>query len=107
MPLKYCHTTRICELTAPAQHEFFIAEVESVLQVLQADHQSDGQSGTACGADARAEFNFVFAEQIRYANLLSRSGFAGEVGCQRLFNRAPGKSFAQHHQGMFVIDHFV
>jgi hypothetical protein len=98
MSLKNCQPTRIYELTAPTLHEFFVAEVEGALQVLQLGHQSDGQAGAVCGADARADLDLVFTEQIRHGDLLSRAGFAGEVGCQRLFNRAPGKSFAQHHQ---------
>jgi hypothetical protein len=57
----------------PTCDEFFVAEVEGVLQVLQADHQTDGQTVSACFAQSRTEFNFVRAQQIQRGALQARA----------------------------------
>jgi hypothetical protein len=46
-------------------------------------------------------------EQAGSSDLLSRAGFARDVGSHRFFNRAAGKSFAQHYQRVVAVDHLV
>jgi hypothetical protein len=49
MPAKYCQATSICELMAPPLNQFFIAEAQALLQVLQAGYEPDRQAGRPAG----------------------------------------------------------
>ena len=48
--------------------QLFVAELEGVLQIQQADHQTDGQAAPACGGDAKTEHLHGWAEQLVLCN---------------------------------------
>ena len=47
---------------APARHQLLVTEVEGVLQVQQAGHQSNGQARPATVAEATTELDLVLAQ---------------------------------------------
>ena len=76
----------------PTLDQLFVAEVEAVLQVQQADHQADGQTWAARRADAAAEFTLERAGQIFSDHPLGRLCLVGQLGRHRHFNRGRRKS---------------
>ncbi len=66
------------DVLAPAQHQFLIAEVETVLEVQQAGHQANGQLGTASVAATRAHQDLRGAEHVTAFKHLAGSFLALE-----------------------------
>jgi hypothetical protein len=91
----------------PAFDEFFIAEVEAVLQVEQADHQVDGQPRAAGRADAATELAVERASQILADHALGRLGLVGQPGRHRRFDRGPRQPRGKYRQRVPKIDHLV
>ena len=91
----------------PTLDQLFVAEVEAVLQVQQADHQADGQTWAAGRADAAAELALECTGQIGADHALGRLGLVGQLGRNRRFDRDPRQPRAQHRQRVPQIDHLI
>jgi len=91
----------------PTLDQLFVAEVEAVLQVQQADHQAHWQAWAAGRADATAEFAVECASQIFADQTLSRLRLMGQLGCHRRLDRGPRQPCGQHRQRVLQIDHLV
>ena len=73
----------------PARDEIFVAEIERILQVRQADHQAHGQARAARRALAACELAFKAAGQVLTAELLGRPRVARQLRRHRRFERGP------------------
>ena len=82
----------------PALDQFFVAQVEAVLQVQQAGHQTDGQTRSSGRADAAAELHLKRTQQILTLNALGRQRLARQLGHQRRFDGSPPQPRGQHRQ---------
>ena len=70
-------TARQCA-TALENERLFVAEVKTVLEVQQADHQPHWQAWTAGRADATAKFAVKPASQIGTNDVLGRLALVGD-----------------------------
>jgi hypothetical protein len=91
----------------PTLDQLFVAEVEAVLQIQQADHQPHRQPRPTGRADAAAEFALECTSQIFADHALGWLGLTGQLGRHRRFDRAPRQPGGQHRQRMPHIDHLV
>ena len=91
----------------PPLDQLFVAEVETVLEVQQADHQAHWQSRAAGRADAAAELAVECAGQILAGHALGWLGLVRQLGRHRRLDRAPRQPGGQHRQRMPQIDHLV
>ncbi len=71
---------------APALHQFLVAQIKAVLQVQQAGHQANGQTGPSGVAQACAEFHDMLTQQILGKLSPCQSLLVGKFGCQSLFD---------------------
>ena len=92
---------------APAFAEFFVAQVEGVLEVQQRDHQADRQTRTACVAHAGASELRGGAEEIGILDHATTAILVREQRGQRGFDRGPGHARGQHRQRVAHVDHRV
>jgi hypothetical protein len=92
---------------APARNEFFVAEVEAVLEVQQARHQSDGQTRPTGVAAARPSHRQARAEQIDASQAHARAIPALEHRRQRGLDPIPRQPRRQHRQRIVQVDHRV
>jgi hypothetical protein len=92
---------------APAHDELFVAEVEAVLQVQQAGHQTDWELGATGVADARAYQHQRRAEHVVAFEHLAGALLALELGRHRRFDLIPRQPGRQHRQGIIEVDHRV
>jgi hypothetical protein len=74
---------------APAHHKFLVAEVEAVLEVQQAGHQSDRQLGAPGVADTRALQHLRGAEHVLAFEEFARAILALEFRRHRCFDLIP------------------
>ena len=95
------------DVLGPALDEFFVAEIETVLQIEQADHQAHRQARAARRADAASELAFKAAGQVLTAELLGRPCVARQLRRHRSFEQGPRQSLGQHRQRVPQIDHLV
>ena len=91
----------------PPLDQLFVAEVEAVLEVQQADHQAHWQPRAAGRADAAAELAVEGAGQILADHALGWLGLVGQLGCHRRLDRGPRQPCGQHRQRVPQIDHLV
>ena len=91
----------------PAFDEFFVAQVEAVLEVQQAGHQADGQARAAGRTDAAAELDVIGAQQIFTAKPLGGQRLAGQLRRHRRLDLGPGQPRGEHCQRVPQIDHLV
>ena len=93
------------DVLGPALHQFFIAELEGVLEVQQADHQAHRKTGTTGGGNAATGHLYGWAEQVVLRNGPARAHLAGKAWGQRRLDLCPGQSAGQHRQWVAWIDH--
>ncbi len=103
------HTAEVLpqDVFAPAHHQFFVAEVETVLEVQQADHQADRQLGSTGVAAPATDHDFTGAEHVFGFEDLTRAVLVVELGCNGCFDLAPGQPGGQHRQRVAGVDHGI
>ena len=95
------------DVLAPAHHEFFVAEVETVLEVQQAGHQANRQLGSSGVAATHAHQDLRGAEHVTALENLTGAILPLKLHCHRRFDLLPGQACGQHRQGIVQIDHGV
>ena len=92
---------------APALAQFFIAEVEGVLEVQQRDHQAQRQARATGVAQARAGELRGGSEEVGILNHAAAAVLVRKHRGQRGLDLGPGHARGQHHQRMAHVDHRV
>ena len=95
------------DVLAPAQHQFFVAEVEAVLEVQEAGQQADGQLGPP-GVGATCTHQGLGGAK----HVLGFEDFSGAIAVLKLlrhsgFDLFPRQAGCQYRQRIIQIDHGV
>lgn len=92
---------------APARDQLFIAQVEGVFEIQQAEHQAQRQPRTTGGAGACARQHLRGAEQVVAFHHRPRALAAGELGGDCRFELRPRQPRGQHRQRIVQVDHGI
>ena len=95
------------DVLAPAHNEFFVAEVETVLEVEQAGHQANGQFGPTGVTATCAHQDLGGAKHVLVFEDLADAIPMFELCRYRCFDLVPWQPSRQHRQGVVQIDHGV
>ena len=105
--LKACKVPPI-DVLSKALHQFFVAEIETVLEQAQGDHQAHGQSGTTGMAGIAAADSDNGTKQVGgLFGLLEWALFVGKLGCQSRLHLVPRQTGPQNSQWMAGLNHLV
>jgi hypothetical protein len=95
------------DVLAPAQHQFFVTEVETVFEVQQADHQAYGQLGSTRIRAPATHQGLGSAKQTLVFKNLTAAILMLELCRYGCFDLAPWQAGCQHRQWIVQIDHGV
>ena len=91
----------------PAHHQFFIAEVETVLEIQQAGHQSNGQFGASSITATATNHRLCGAKHVLTLEHLADSVLMFELRRYCRLDLTPRQPCGQHRQRIVQIDHGV
>lgn len=96
------------DVLGKALHQFFIAEIETVLEQGQGNHEAHSQSGTTGVTGlASADFDNGSGQVWRFIALLEGARLMGKLRRHASLHFFPGQSRCQNRQWVTVIDHLI
>jgi hypothetical protein len=95
------------DILGPAGDEFFVAEVEGVLEVEQCGHEPYRQAGAAGGTGAAAGHLQCRPEEVVAFDDGAFATLASESGGKNRFQLGPGHPARQDHQRVPKVNHLI